>query len=358
MAADDQERTEQATAKHREESRKRGEVVRSQDVTSAALILVAAWCLSGMGPMLFSGIDEMTARTWSSLASGPMTQQAFSQLMRSNISGVLLILLPFTGLLALVGIVSAVAQHGFLFTTTPLAPNWSRINPLSGFERIFSMQALMSFGKTIMKFIVITSVAYLVIRKEFPSVFIATDLSPRQIVAMAGGIIVRLILWSGLVIAVIGIADYGFQWWEHERKLRMSKQELKEEAKQTEGAPLVRSRIRSLQREMARKRMMSDVPKADVVITNPTSLAVALVYQPGSAEAPKVVAKGAGFVAQKVREIAREHGIPMVENKPLARAIFKTVEVGEMIPSRFYRAVAEILAYVYRLRGKRSPHPL
>ncbi len=352
MAADDQERTEQATPKRREESRQKGNVVKSQEVSSAVLILVAAWSLSSMGSTLHLGIDGVMARTWSSFASGPMTQHYFYQLMINSMTSVLFLLAPVTGALALVGIVSGVAQHGFIFTATPLAPDWSRINPLSGFGRIFSLQALMSLGKTIMKFIVVAFVATLVIRREFPSVFIAIDLSPSQIVAMTGGGVVRLIFWSGMVIAVIGIADYGFQRWDHERKLRMTKEEIKEELKHTEGTPLVRSRIRSLQREMARKRMMDDVPKADVVITNPTALAVALVYQAGGLEAPKVVAKGAGFIAKRIREVARENGVPLVENKPLARAVFKTVEIGEMIPSRFYRAVAEILAYVYKLRGK------
>jgi len=352
MPENDQERTEQATPKRREDARKKGTVVSSRELSSAVLILTAAWCLNAMGSTLYLEIDEIMARTWSSLASGPMTQRGLYLLMQRNMTRVLFLLAPMTGALALVGILSSVGQQGLLFTMTPLAPDFSRVNPLSGFGRIFSLQALVSLGKTIIKFIVVAFVAYLVIRREFPSFFIAIDLSPRQIVAMTGGGVVRLIFWSGMVIMVIGIADYGFQWWENEKKLKMSREEVKEELKQAEGTPLVRSRIRSLQREMARKRMMDDVPKADVVITNPTSLAVALVYQAGGQDAPKVVAKGSGFIAQKIREVARENGVPVVENKPLARAIFKTVEIGEMIPSRFYRGVAEILAYVYKLRGK------
>lgn len=353
MPSNDQERTEQATPKRREESRKKGTVVKSQEVTSALLILAAAWCLSVLGSRFYFGISRIMSRTWSSLASDPMTQLSFYELIRGNMASVMILLLPMTAGLALIGIISSLGQHGFLFTTEPLAPDFSRVNPLSGFGRLFSLQSLMSFGKTVMKFIVVASVGYFVIRREFPSVFVAIDLNPRQIVSLTGGGVVRLIFWSGIVIAAIGIADYGFQWWENERNLKMTREEVKEELKHTEGTPLVRSRIRSLQREMARKRMMDDVPKADVVITNPTSLAVALVYQSGGLEAPKVVAKGAGYIAQKIREVARENGVAVVENKPLARAIFRTVQIGEMIPSHFYRGVAEILAYVYKLRGKR-----
>lgn len=354
MAAEGQERTERATPKRREEARKKGQVVTSRELTSAVIILVAVWGFKGFGPSLVAGMKGTMIATFSALTKAPITEAAFSALMRDGMLSILMMASPIIGLIALVGSFSVVVQHGLLWSTTPIAPDWSRINPISGFQRLFSAQGLANLAKTFLKFLVVGWVAYRVLRGELPEILAMAQISPEAVFSAAGGALARLFLWSGFVVAVIGGADYGFQKWEHERKLRMSKQEIKEEQKMTEGSPQVRSRIRSLQREMARNRMIADVPTADVVITNPTHLAVALSYKPESMNAPKVVAKGAGFVAEKIREIARENSIPVMEDKPLAQTLFKTVEVGQEVPSAIYRAVAEILAYVYKLKGKRA----
>lgn len=352
MAADDQEKTERATPKRREEARKKGQVVTSRELSSAFLILFSVLIFKSFGLNLISGMKASMVRTFSSLASVEMTESTFSHLMRENMLQVFMMIIPVLVLIALVGTLSMILQHGVLFTTQPLVPDWGRIHPLSGFTRMLSLDSLMNGAKTFVKFLVIGAVAYVVIRKKLPSVLLLSQMTPGEILRVSGDMIATLMIRCGGVVAVIGAADFGFQWWEHEKRLRMSKQEIKEEHKQTEGTPLVRSRIRSLQREMAKKRMMADVPKADVVITNPTHLAVALSYKPSMMAAPKVVAKGAGYVAEKIREIALENGIPIVENKPIARSLFKTVEIGQTIPSSVYRAVAEILSYVYRLKGK------
>lgn len=351
--ADDQDRSEKATDKRREEARKKGQVVQSRELSSAAIVLGAVWALYAMGGMMITHVQEMMIRVWSSFSAVPMTPDAFNQLAQTSLTGTLLIVAPMMAIVSAIGIASSVGQRGFLWTTSSLTPDWSRLNPMSGVKRLFSFPALFEFVKTLIKFTAVGAVSYIVIRRELPSILTVLQSEPRRMLAIAGALILRLTLWSGLMITFLGGADYAFQRWEHERKLRMSRQEIKEEMRQAEGDPHIKARIRSLQRERARKRMMADVPKADVVVTNPTSLAVALMYRHGETQAPKVVAKGAGFIAEKIRAVAKEHGVPIMENKPLARALFKTVEVGDLIPSRFYRAVAEILAYVYRLRGKK-----
>lgn len=354
MAADDQEKTERATPKRREEARKKGQVVTSRELSSAFLILFSVLIFKNFGLNLILGMKASMVGSFSSLASAAMTESTFSHLMRESMLQVFMMMIPVLVLIALVGALSMILQHGVLFTTQPLVPDWGRIHPLSGFTRMLSLDSLMNGAKTFVKFLVIGAVAYVVIRKKLPSVLLLSQMTPGEILSVSGEMIATLMIRCGGVVAVIGAADFGFQWWEHEKRLRMSKQEIKEEHKQTEGTPLVRSRIRSLQREMAKKRMMADVPKADVVITNPTHFAVALSYKPSTMAAPKVLAKGAGYVAEKIREIALEKGIPVVENKPIARFLFKTVEIGQTIPSSVYRAVAEILSYVYRLKGKRA----
>lgn len=351
--ADDEERSEKATAKRREEARKKGQVVQSRELSSAAIILGTIWVLYAMGGLVITNVQEMMIQIWTSFSSTPMTQDAFNRLTQTSVTGTLLIVAPIMAIVGFIGVASTVGQRGFLWTTEPMSPDWSRINPLNGFKRLFSLQVLFELVKTVVKFTAVGGLSYIIIRGEFPAILTTLQGEPRQMLATTGGMLLRLTLWSGFAIVLMGGADYAYQRWEYERKLRMSRQELKEEMRQTEGDPRIRARIRSLQRERARKRMMADVPKADVVVTNPTSLAVALMYRHGETQAPKVVAKGAGFVAQRIREVAKENGIPVMENKPLAQVLFKTVEVGESIPSQFYRAVAEILAYVYRMRGKK-----
>jgi len=329
-------------------------VVMSRELTSAVIILVSVWGFKSLGPALLRGMKEAMVTYFSAISKGPMTETTFSTLMREGMWDVLLIISPMLLLTAFVGSLSVVAQHGLLWSVTPIMPDWSRIDPLSGFKRLLSIQGLVGLAKTFLKFLVVGWVAYRVIQAELPEILVMTQIAPESVFSLAGGALTQLFLWSGLVIAVIGAGDFGFQKWEHERKLRMSKQEIKEEQKTTEGSPQVRSRIRSLQREMARNRMMADVPGADVVVTNPTHLAVAIRYEADEMNAPRIVAKGSGFVAQKIKEIAKENNIPVMEDKPLARMLYKTVEIGQEVPSEIYRAVAEVLAYVYKLKGKRA----
>ncbi|MBI3803015.1 MAG: flagellar biosynthesis protein FlhB [Nitrospirae bacterium] len=352
MAAEDQERTEQATPKRREEARSRGQVPRSREIYSAALILGGVFGFSMLGPMVVSEMQKMMVQTLGALSAAPMTETSLYQLATAHFSRTLWVLVPVMGLLALISLAAAFGQQGWVWSTTALSPDWSRLNPLKGFQKFLSIQAAAELIKTLIKFLAVGGLSYLLIRQALPALSVAIQSEPAQMPGLAGRMIYRFALTTGILIAFIGGADYLFQWWSMERSLRMSRQDIKDEMRQSEGDPMLRARVRSIQREMARKRMMADVPKADVVVTNPTHLAVALLYQHGKMSAPKVVAKGAGFVAERIRELARQNGVPVIENKPLARALFKTVKIGDPVPSKLYRAVAEILAYVYRLRGK------
>ena len=352
MPEDDAERTEAPSGKRREEARQKGQVVSSREVTSMAILLGGAWGLSQLGTQMVINAQEVMVRTWSSFPSSTMTPEGLYQVLLMSLKDSFIILGPIVVLLVAIAVFSTILQHGWLWTTGPLAPNWSRLDPLAGFGRLFSMKSAAELFKTLFKFLAVGYLVYISVRDEIPTLLTAIQNQPVQMLPLAGEMIFQLVLSAGLVVAIIGVADYGYNWWEHEKGLKMSRKEVKDEAKQAEGDPMVKARIRTAQRQMARKRMMAEVPKAEVIITNPTHLAIALMYKPETMEAPTVVAKGAGFIAQTIREIAKAHDIPIIENKPLARDLFGAVKVGEQVPYTFYRAVAEILAYVFRLRGR------
>jgi len=353
MAKDDQqERLLDATPKRREDARRRGEVVHSREVSSAAMLLGGAFCLAWAGSSVVGRGQNAMASFWSRSVSAPMQAHDVYQLILTAMFTGLHALLPVAGVLAAVAIASSLAQHGWVWAPSRLAPKWSALNPTRGLGRLLSVSSLNEFVKALFKFAVIGGVLFVLIRRDFHVMLTLAADDPHHAVGAAISLLSELGVWAGGAIGLVGVADYGFRFWQHEQQLRMTRSEFKEEAKQSEGSPMLKNRIRSLQRDRARKRMMADVPKADVVITNPTELAVAMVYRHGEMAAPKVVAKGAGLIAQRIREVAREHGVPLVENKPLTRALFAAVDVGELVPSQFYRAVAEILAYVYRLKGK------
>jgi len=224
---------------------------------------------------------------------------------------------------------------------------------IKGLSQLFNKQALVELLKSLLKILIVGWIAYSTIKGEWPNILLLFGQEVGNIFHFVASLSLRLILRTGLVMLVLALLDYFYQRWSYEKNLRMSRQEIKEEAKQMEGDPIIKARIRTVQRQLARQRMMAEVPKADVIITNPTHLAIALVYESQRMEAPQVVAKGAGFIAQKIVEIGRNHQIPVIENKPLAQILYKTVDLGKTIPSSLYRAVADILAYVYKIKGKR-----
>ena len=243
-------------------------------------------------------------------------------------------------------------QIGWMFSVHPLKPNFTKFNPVNGMKRIFSKQGLMELFKSIMKILLIGGVAYQTIAGKMDQVMILWDMAPTQISLFVLRVSFEIFLKTVWAILILAVIDYIFQRRQFTDNMKMTKHEVKEEFKQMEGDPKVKARIRQIQREFSRRRMMADVPKADVVVTNPTHLAIALLYDTEQASAPVVVAKGQDLVARKIREIAETHRVPIMEDKPLAQALYKSVEVGQTIPYEFYQAVAEVLAYVYRLKGK------
>ncbi len=279
-------------------------------------------------------------------------ETTFQWFMMEILKRVLLIMAPLLAGIMAVGLVSNYLQIGFLFSLESLTPKFSKLDPMKGLLKMFSKQALVELIKNIFKVAAVGCVTYLTVQDEMRHIIPLMDMEVWAILSYMGKVCFKILLRTSWVLIVLAVLDYAFQRWDFLQENRMTKQEVKDEFKQREGDPLIKARVRQVQREMARKRMMGAVPKADVVITNPTHLAIALEYN-ARMGAPRLTAKGARLMAERIKEIARQHNIPIVENKPLARALFKGVEIGMEIPAVFYKAVAEILAYVYRLKKAR-----
>lgn len=350
---DDQlSRTEPATPKRREEARRKGNVPKSRELSSVAILFGAFAVLSFCSGRLTGGLSGVF-RDFFTLSPARVDSVAGVHAVLTDlmVRGGLL-LLPVFGVMIACGVAADFAQVGVLFTTEPLVPDLQKIDPISGLSRLFSLSSVTEILKSILKFAIVGILAWRIIRRELPTLPALIDQSPAHVVAYMATICGTLLLQSGAVLLLLGAADYAYQRWNHERSLRMTKQEVKEEWREHEGDPMVKGRMRSLQRDMARRRIAQEVPKADVVITNPTHVAVALRYEAGGMGAPRVTAKGADLLARRIRELASEHGVPIVRRPPLARALYDSVKEGQEIPFDFYQAVAEVLAYVYGLRKK------
>jgi flagellar biosynthetic protein FlhB len=350
MAEQDLEKSEQATPRRKQEAREKGQVARSREIPSVAVMAAGAGALYFFLPMISVELLRITREMFLGSQTLRLDQDNLYPFVVEVVTRLASWLLPLMGILALTGIAANVLQFGFLWSGEALSPKFSRINPLEGMKRILSLHTVAELIKSLLKIAVVGGVAYMLIQRElghFPSL---GDMAITQLLSYLLMLALKLFLWTGVALACMALLDFAFQKWEYEKSIRMTKEEVREELKRSEGDPITKARIRSLQREMARKRMMSSVPKADVVIANPVHLAVALSYVHGKMKAPTVVAKGAGFVAAKIKEVAKEHGITVVEDKPLARILYKTVDIGQEIPAKLYKVVAEVLAYVYRLR--------
>ena len=344
------ERTEKATAKRREQARDRGQVARSTEVTSAVLLVAGVFVLVAGSGHFTSVLGRNTSYLLSQAHNlGPDNQFAFRELMQGNLEVLLAALAPLllTVLLAAVG--ANLMQVGFHASSKAISFKTEKLNPVTGMKRFFQKTTYFDMGKHFFKILVIGLLAWLTIEGLLDHLMGAAVLPLPAIVDLARIDFVHLMVKLLLFMAVLAVADWFWQKNRHEENLKMTRQEVKRENKDIEGDPQIKARVRGLQYEMARKRMLADVPSADVVVTNPTHFAVALKYAPGSS-APLVVAKGKDHVAQMIKKVARQSRVPVMENKPLARALHKQVEVGSGIPESLYQAVAETLAYVYRLK--------
>ncbi len=349
-----EEKTESPSDKRRQEAREKGTVAKSTEVNSVLVLLTAVCMLKVTGPWMQNNLLILIERYISFSFEKQISMDKLILLIRGAIVIFFKCSLPIIGSILFIGVVANVIQFGFLFTLKPVIPNFQKINPLSGFQRLFSMRSVVELIKNLLKLTIISIVAWTTIKSAFNQMVLLADASIVIIWSFILQTSFDIIIRISLVLIIIAIFDYVWQRFEHERQMKMTKQEVKEERKQMDGDPMVKSRIRSLQREMARRRMMEQVPKATVVVTNPTHLAIAIRYEPLESDTPIVVAKGKRLIAAKIKQTAKEHGIPVVEDKPLARAMYDKVVEGSPIPVEFFTAVAEILAYVFKLKSRNA----
>jgi len=347
-----QEKTEPASQKRREEARKKGQVAKSREVVSVSVLAAGVIFLYFAGENLASRMGAMIRSAFLSIPDFAAHDFNLVTFLNTIILGSLVSVVPIMMTIAVVAILANYLQVGAVWSVGPLAPKASKISPMEGAKRIFSKRSLVELVKSLAKIVIVGWAAFSVLDDEMGRLGQLIYQENVQIIRYLGETSFKVMTRSCYVIAVLALLDYLYQRWEFEQNMRMTKQEVKEEFKQTEGDPLVRARIRSIQREMARRRMMEEVKKADVVITNPTHISIALRYDAATMTAPKVVAKGAEKLAFRIREVARAHRVPLVENKGLAQNLYKTVDIGREVPSDLYRAVAEVLAYVYGLKGR------
>jgi len=344
---EDQERTEQATGRRREEAREKGQVARSHELVSVGILVACLiYFYFGISGLLKNVMELMTAG-FRAAGTVDITQASINGIIAGYIFKGFIVLFPLMLTVLIAAILCNVLQVGLMFSQESVQPKFSKIDPIKGFERLFSMRSLIELIKNIFKMVIVGSVAYLVIKNELNNMFTLMEQSIWRTLVYLGSICFKIVLVTTIVLILLAILDYIYQRWEYEKSLRMTKQEIKDEYKNTEGDPLIKARIRRLQRAAAQKRMMAQVPKADVIITNPTHLAIAIKYDPDNMQAPMVVAKGSDYIAEKIRQIAQENDVLIVENKPLAQVLYKVVKINDFIPETVYRAVAEVLAYVY-----------
>jgi len=344
-----QDKTESATPRKREDARNEGKACKSTDINSAVTLLASLLVLRIAGPYLYEGLTSITTKTFSTLHEQDIGPDQVGGMMMSFMMSGLRLCFPIMLGVGAVALASNVLQVGFKVTPKAIAWDSNRINPVKGIANLVSLRSAVELVKSIAKISIVGVVVYLFLRQQMPGLIDLAEM-PVPVAASALGVLCwQLLARACIVLGVIAALDYIFQRFQYEQSLKMTKQEVKEEYKRTEGDPAVKGRVRQRQRELARSRMVDAVPKADLVLTNPTHYAVALKYDQAAMAAPTVIAKGQRLMAQKIKDIAAANGISIVENPPVTRMIYKMVEVGQQIPEELYQTVAEILAYVYKL---------
>ena len=346
------EKTEPATEKRRQDAVDRGNVPKSQDLSSVLVLLVGFLMLRYYGGELFGRCGEYMRYTFSHAIFSGLALPDTLLLLNQFLLVLLQTMAPFMFAIMISAIVSNLVQTGFLFRLGPLTPDLDRMNPISGIQNIFSWKLVAELVKSILKILIVAYIPYTTIRDQFPFLMRMIQVEPVPAIIIILKLIFAMAIKIILILMALAFADWAFQRWRHEENIRMSKEEVKEEYKQREGDPKVKQKIRERQRQAASRRMMDEVPKATVVVTNPTHIACALKYVPGEDDAPTVVAMGAGQIARRIKEIAAEHKIPVIENKPLARQMYKMLEIGDAIPSELYQAVVEVLMQVHRMKNQ------
>lgn len=345
------EKTEPATPRKRQEARERGQVARSQDLSSAVILLAAILSFEFFGSAYVGGLVAGAVDLLENLAHIDGDRQDLAATYGRAGVAALMGMIPFLILVLIAAVAVNLFQVGFTLSGESLVPKFEKMNPIEGMKRFFSMRSFMRLLLGLLKLTAVGVVIFLTIWMERERLLSLIGVEFNEIVVYGVDLTLTVSLRAVLVLLILAILEYGYQKWQYEQDLRMSKREVKEEFKRLEGDPKIKERRRTVQRQLAMARMMQQMPKATVVITNPTHVAVALEYRPKEMEAPVVIAKGAELLARRIREAALEHGVPIVERAELARALYKSADVGQSVPYDLYQAVAEVLAFVYRLKG-------
>jgi flagellar biosynthetic protein FlhB len=349
----DQEKTEDPTPQRREDFRKRGQVAQSKEIGTVLVLFAVMLTIWFLGRFFLEQIYSVFAKSFSDYLIMSVRDGDWQLAVKHATIKGLMIVGPIAVVVWLFGVASTLLQVGFITNEEAMKFDPNRLNPVEGLKKIFSLRSLVEGLKAVFKVSIVTTISVIVFNSEIMMLPKLVTYDAPQLMVYIGELIFKLVGGVGTFMIALAAFDFFFQKWDLEQKMRMTKQEVKEEHKSREGDPLVRARVRKLQRELATRRMMDDVKKADVIITNPTHIAVAIQYS-ASFVAPKVIAKGAGEIAEKIKKVAKELNIPIMENKPLARTMYKTLEIGQTIPRELYNAVAEVLSYVYKLKGKRA----
>lgn len=349
------DKTEKATPKKLDDARKEGRVARSSDLINGFMLLLMFFVLKLFGGIMANLFLDSFVKYYNKASD--ISMEVFDVRQAVNLSNEIVLDIVIASLPVLIGsfvvaLVGNIVQVGWKVTGKPLKPKLDRLNPIGGLKRMFSQEKVVELIKSILKVLAIALVAYNEVKDRWKFILNLYDFEFMQAILNIFDIVLDVGIKISVIFVIIGLADFGYQKWKHLHDLRMSKQEVKDEMKQSEGDPQIKGQIRQKMREGARRRMMQELPKADVVITNPTHFAVAVKYDKETAEAPYVLAKGADYVAANIKEIAKQNNIEIVENKPLARMLYYNVEIGDQIPPELYQMVAEVLAYVYSVKNK------
>jgi flagellar biosynthetic protein FlhB len=348
-----EDKTEPATWKKRKKARDEGQVARSQELVAALVLLGVVYTIPTFGPGAVRAASDFFVQAFSSAGKGRMNAESLGALAGNGLWHVVLLAFPLLAMVGVIGLATNVAQVGLIFSPLALRPKPEKLNPLQGIKRLFQPQSLVELLKGAVKITIVVYSGWTFLSAHQNVIVGLAESDPSTIAPRVGVMAFEMVKQMAATLAIVAALDYAYQRYQFEKNLRMTKQEVKDEMRDAEGNPEIKGRIRRKMREISRKRMMADVKTASVVITNPTHFAVALKYETGKGGAPKVVAKGADLVALKIRELAAENNVPLVENPPLARSLFKLTEVGDEIPQSLYKAVAEVLAMIWRLDARR-----
>ena len=345
------EKTEKATPKKRNDARKKGQVAKSQDVNTAIALLAIFFFFSISSPFILENILDLFKHSFLEYLTLPITEESILLIFKEVLVQIAKIVGPIMLVALVIGVVSNYLQIGFLFTTETIQFKLEKIDPIKGFKRIFSLRSVMEFLKSILKITIVSMVAFFVLWNRIDEILVLSQKTIGLALKTIVDLTIQMGLYAGGALLFIALLDYLYQKYDFEKNIRMSKQDIKDEYKNMEGDPQIKGKIKQKQREMSMSRMMQEVPNADVIITNPTHYAVALKYDETKYDAPYIVAMGVDFIAQKIKYVAKENDVILVENRPLARSLYSQSEIGDTIPEDLFKAVAEILAYVYRTKN-------